>query len=808
MGTTIQEERTITAEDARIRHLHGLIASGRYDLLSLDVFDTVVWRMVPLPHDVHFLVGHRLIAEGAVNPGASAESFLRERVSAEERARRRTTSAEVTLAEIYAEFPVGYLRGIPPNRVAEIEVETERTVVRPNEEMLGLIDEARRRGLRIAFVSDTYLSAGQVTELTGLCADFVIVSSEHRVSKYQGLHRVLIERSRVSPERILHVGDNHAADIVGPQAFGIDRYWYRQAPESFGELLTAELPTTLSQRSGYFTAHDGGLHYLRRRAATLASDPYERWGAGVLGPVATGFADWVVRRCVDEKITDALCLMREGRLLKSVLVEATGLLRSHEFFISRYVARKSSIFEANEEELRGFVYRPTPRRRSRILEQLGLNGDHPWTGATDEVLPPDETAKLIRRIAGESKLRRQVLQSSARTRAGLLAHLRSVVDPGPARRLAVVDLGYRGTIQECLERILIHEGLGARTHGFYLVTNGEVGSTQATGARAEGWLAENGQPISIAQSFVRSPETFEQSLMAECGTTLGYEPDGTPILDVVRVPAEQAAQIASIQGGVRRFARLWSDHRQKHPVGDTTRLHAHYRAICLRAVARPQESDLELFESWVHDENFGSGRARRLIEVRDLDPWEETHLSAHQIASLPPSRVYWPFGFARRLSPTLGKAVASIYLRAVEPEAFQSSEPARPLVAYWDTGRGFHAGESEVVQYTLNDRGTVWVRLCLDTGATCPRAFGFTIGLPGEVLRLTGVRVVQPEANGERELLRRSHGDLEKIGYERLHENLYLVREDPAVLVARFDAETRPTGRMDVDLFFGLVTGG
>ena len=36
-------------KDSRIEDLYSLIDTGNYDLLSFDVFDTTVWRMVPNP---------------------------------------------------------------------------------------------------------------------------------------------------------------------------------------------------------------------------------------------------------------------------------------------------------------------------------------------------------------------------------------------------------------------------------------------------------------------------------------------------------------------------------------------------------------------------------------------------------------------------------------------------------------------------------------------------------------------------------------------------------------------------------------
>jgi FMN phosphatase YigB (HAD superfamily) len=791
--------------DPRIREIYARIDSGRYDLLSLDIFDTVVWRMVPFPTDVFYLIANSLIRHDAVYDSSSVESFVRERIDAEVRARKKGKTTETTLDEIYAEFPRGYLR-IPPEEAARIEIRTEAAIVRVDPAMRRVIQHARARGLRTAFVSDTYFSREQIRALVPIDVDHLILSCEHGVSKYHGLHRVLLERSGTAPQRILHIGDNPVADVEGPAAFQIETLWFRRFPDAFDGILQKELPTTFSRRAPYISAHDCGLSAIRSRAISACAGDYECWGAGVLGPIAAGFCDWVIEKCDRLGIHDALCLMREGRIIKAVLDLQGANLRTSEFFASRYVARKAAILTGSEGEIRDFVYRPSPQERDLLLEQLGLApSDLPGTSAS-ETLSPKETAQLIRRIATEPKLRRKVVDSSARARGSLLKHLETVLAGARPETLAVVDLGYRGTIQQCLQRILDHEGWEVRTHGLYLVTGGEVHATQAGGAAVEGWLAENGQPIGMAHTFMRSPEIVEQSLMADCGTTLGHESDGRPILDEVHIPEEQRRQILEIQRGALRYARAWGTHKREEGLDVVRPLKEIYQAICIRSVARPLPVELELFGEWRHDENFGSRSSRTLASVADLDEWERTHMSAHQLASIPMSRLHWPFGFAHRISSGMGEAVAHVFLRNVEPEAFNSASPPQYLIFYWDSGTGFSTKECSVQEYRLNNRGKVWQRFSLKLAKGESPRFGFSIGLPGQIVQLTGVILRYRPESGREQRIRIPHPNIEKQGYEALHGNLYLVREDPALLIVPGTGPEGFDGTVDVDIFFSLIT--
>ena len=795
-------------DDLRVRAVLDLIETGRYDLLSLDLFDTLVWRKVPRPTDVFYLVAHRLRAQGWMRPSSSPESFTHERIQAEQRARRRKPSLEVTLEEIYDEFPRGYLEEISPRDAAEVEFETERDLIRVNPDMQELVDRARAKGLRIAFVSDTYFTAERIRRLVPIAPDYLLLSCEENVGKYQGLHQRLIERSGVEPGRILHVGDDYRADVEGPGIFSMDRYWFRLWPESFEDLLSQELPSTFSGRASYLDGDDAGLTTLRTRAVARSTNPYERWGSAVLGPVVAGFTDWVADRCKALQTDTVLCLMREGRVFKQALDRLHPGLTTREFYVSRYAARKAAIFDASEEELLAFVLRPSPQKRGTILRQLGLDEDA-LDGDPDETLSPDETRTLIHHVHADRSLRRRVIRDSARARAGLLAHLRSVLGGDPPARLALVDLGYKGTIQECLQRIFDREGTGVTTRGLYLVTGGKVYETQATGASVEGWLAENGQPIAMSHTFMRSPEVFEQSLMAPCGTTLGHTPQGEPVLDDFHIPPRQRDQIAAVQRGLITYVDLWREHKDACGIRDAARLDKFYRAICIRAVARPLPVEIELFGDWVHDENFGSGHARTLTSVDGLDEWELAHLSPHQLASLPMSRVHWPFAFARKISPAMGEAVTNIFLRTVEPEVFDFAGDPQVMAVYWDTGKGFRKEQALVQPYRLNNRGNVWQRftLRLDEKGPRPRRIGLSIGTRDQVIRLTGIALRASTGNGEEKTVRIPHDAVEKAGYHPVHGNLYLVTEDPPLLTVPVNGIGEGAKTVHVDVFFGVVPG-
>ncbi len=107
------------------------------------------------------------------------------------------------------------------------------------------------------------------------------------------------------------------------------------------------------------------------RAKTLSRKPAERWeaggkgywgfGASILGPVFTGFAEWVHARAEAERVGTVYCAMREGEFLSSLLNQAGPYLGSpveaRSVWLSRQVCSRAAIAEATVEELSDFLVR-------------------------------------------------------------------------------------------------------------------------------------------------------------------------------------------------------------------------------------------------------------------------------------------------------------------------------------------------------------------------------------------------------------------------------------------------------------------
>jgi predicted HAD superfamily hydrolase len=780
------------------------IDSGKIRLLSLDIFDTTVWRSFPAPSDLFFALGARLIERGWLFPSTSAATFAVERMEAEQVARlRRISDREVTLQEIYHAFPPGLVRaGHTAADLVRAELELERESTFHDPEIAGLIDYAASRGIPAAFVSDTYFEEDHLRAILPREPHLIVNSCRYRKPKELGLHAEVLRRTGWKASQILHIGDNRRADFEAPRELGMAAVWRPRTPEDFRRAVDRELSGPPSERAAYFPGNgDAGLNAVRAQAVDTAenwTDPLRSWGALFLGPVIAGFGKWVIERSLAEGISTTLCLMREGRILKRVLDEFGTGIDTIEFFASRYALLRACIFRGEAGEIQSYLARPQPARARELCAPLGID----WLALGldgDALISAENAAGLALKIAQDPLLKAQAVAASAEARRRLMAYFRKTV-PAEATRIAVVDLGYSGTIQHCLQRILDHEKVPVKTHGLYLVTGSAVRKIQRAGTGAEGFLAENGQPLRIAHSFMRSPELVEQCLMCDVGSTTGYGAEGDPLLGEQHLPTRQLAEIARVQQGMLDFVRRFTSTRSIASVRAMA-LRPFLEAILVRSLTEPVPAELAAFGSWVHDENMGSTRTRALLAA-DIEPEYLEYASAHQLASLQSSSVYWIFGLAYRINPVIGDAVRSIFLRKARPESFQCPEDPRHMLFFWNDGAAHRADQS----YLLSSRRTGWTRFALQFRDANLFELGFSFGEPGDFISVGAIfiRLIRP---GEPvRVIRKSAAELGTFGLTTIpgFHGGFLVTEAPGV-IARVEEIRNFTGVVQIDLLFTLA---
>ncbi len=823
------------ANDARLIEAEHLLEQGSFSILSLDVFDTLIWRITPEPVDAFVLLGRGLADDGHLRDGIEPEVFARLRERAERRARRRVARTgrvpEVTLDAIYREMPA-HLFSTPIVDLAALEVEFEKTITFPDLEVLRLAQMAQAKlGMRIVAVSDTYYSAAELRHILDrqlfdeLSIDEVFTSSQHGVGKGSGLFPVVLDALAVDPGRVLHIGDNAEADGERAEREGIRSVLFDKYPGSLRTVLQGEgLLRTDDRQKAKPTLDpvrgDFGLTALRAKAVSqregtglpASTDPYWRFGATVLGPVFTGFAEWAHRRAREEGVNTVYCMMREGEFLSRLLNGARGYLRSpvraEMLWMSRHVSSRAAIFEAGIDELRTFLDRQVAPTLADLCDTLGIGLVQLPELAADAAtrLDDPQLADLVlRRLTEQPHVRAAIVARSAEVRSRLVDYVVRTVKPTDGRAV-VVDLGWGCTIQVNLDAALAGAGAGIDTLGLYLLTNEGALERTLDGVRSEGFLASAGFPDQ-ASWITRSPEILEQVCMHDEGTLIDFTDDGEPMLRDSPQSGVQTLQRAAVQRGILAFQREWGRYHEVLPPearGLDSSAVRQLVTTTTRFIVSPTTEEVGLFAAWLHDQNFGSQSSDQVVN----DDFVATlqYLTPRQLLGLPMTKVYWPFGAAAMHNPRLGLGAGAVLDGTLPAEAFEGGQECTVRVSV-DTGGNF----SEAMRLSAGPNANGLGHVLADVAAQPLRAVMVRFSDEPGVLRLDRLSLsFSVQGASERHEVRIERADqfaqLEFRNGTRLADNVVLAARAAPEVIFRCPPELAASAyRVELEAIFAWM---
>ncbi|WP_243727212.1 HAD family hydrolase [Actinocrispum wychmicini] len=704
-------------------------------VLSFDIFDTVLWRRVPRPTDVFAMLGARLRADGMLAPWVTDATFRRVRIAAEQHARasRGALGREVSLFDIWNAMPSGLFIGCAVQELVAVEVAIERELTVVDLDIAALIAAAHKQGVRVILVSDTYFTGEQLASLLerpelGPLSDVqVFRSHEHGVDKASGLWEVVLEDLGLRGEQVVHVGDNEIADHRVPAALGVRTVHYERIDGDFARVLERE-----RQPLDWFGPEDPrldpdlgdvGLTSLRARTLTAGSgrgsaaeDTAWRYGAAVLGPVLTGFAEWVARTAHESGIATVWCPMREGELLSELVRNAAAArgwaVQAKPLWLSRHVTSLAGLDRFDGETMSEFVgarYQLTVRQ---LLTMLHLRpGDVPAVAANlDNLLDHEDIVKRVSHALTETPhIRNRLAVTTTTLRERLLASLRASGALG-AGEVMLVDLGWGGTIQRQLARVLTMAGVDVTVSGLYLATDERSVWGLMSGLRVEGYLGQAGHPREVVGPLVRSPEVMEQCVNALCGSLIDFAEGGEPVLGPHAGTVAQNTQRRAVRDGIVAFQGQWNRYvaaSEGRWPELTTSARCRLADILTCAITAPTVEEAAVFSAWEHEDNFGSAAVTRLVPD-DLVP-AIPYLSPLDLNDLHMRDVFWPALIAAS-DPQLGAAARALSVGAVTPSMFESAGERFDTHLRFRTGaHNWHDGPRRRVR--INHNGLSFARM-------------------------------------------------------------------------------------------------
>lgn len=214
-----------------MNRVHNAIAAAPTQLLSVDLFDTLLLRRTR-PEFVRFADVARLQHAALATASPGAERLLAARLKrtreAYAAARARPGGGEVSFDAILAALCDDFaLSADWVERLRRIELDYELGQLRPNRPLAAFIAAAARDGLPTVITSDTPLRGVDLVFLIerllpGLPLTALHASADLGQTKRDGgLFTHLCHRAGVTPAMVLHMGDHPHSDVLMPRRQGL-----------------------------------------------------------------------------------------------------------------------------------------------------------------------------------------------------------------------------------------------------------------------------------------------------------------------------------------------------------------------------------------------------------------------------------------------------------------------------------------------------------------------------------------------------------------------------------------------------------
>lgn len=489
-----------TPWSSRYEDLKKAIYWEQNQVISFDIFDTLIMRPFYAPTDLFLILGKKA---AALLPYLSEDSFAKMRQLAEAEARKASKYDDITLSEIYTAFSKLYnvSDGIA-KQLQKLEEETELEFCYARKSAKELFDFALSLGKRVIITSDMYLEKSTVEAILAkngyVGYEHLFLSSDTKILKADGkIFSHIIKILGVEPNQILHIGDNWNSDISAAQNKGLNTYFLPKATETFengiSDIYTGNSASPF--RIKHNTSIDSSASFdqlpLRCAVATAANhcfdNPFEFFqeksnfngnvyymGYYALGIHVLGIANWIYNTAVKNNYKKIVFLARDGKMVKEAFdylcKKKNASITSEYFYATRKALMPYSIKAAEDfYKINTFIdYKEhTPsdiiELFSDILKPLDSDSEEKYEGYGVKVSEPisseEEYYKFISALISISYDEKKVSEKFDEASAAF----RKVFDASSA----TFDVGYSGRLQS-----IICDLAGCSVDAFYIHTNG------------------------------------------------------------------------------------------------------------------------------------------------------------------------------------------------------------------------------------------------------------------------------------------------------------------------------------------------
>lgn len=433
------------------------------------------------------------------------------------------------------------------DKVSTYEIFMENSMLVPRKELVDWVKELALAGKRIFIISDMYFPATHLKELVahaGLLdlVEDVISSADSFLAKASGKgYGLVAEKYGLDYKDWLHIGDNGFSDGLRAVEAGIEALIINDPRE--------EQRKSIVKR--YYDYSDG-KPFWRGRILQQLMAPHEGENSGqpplyvegynFIGPMIGIFVQRIAELCIEKNITKIFFLSREGWTFKRYWEQAMpglypqgGLPEIEYLYVSRMaLAGSSCAFKGLTKTKADIAFLPSGNRDFRdvcrifslnpegfesYLSTFGLTAETCLSHIHDGYDP--ENRSKFEAMLEDSDFQNEV---KAQSKDSNLAMLRYFEDVGffDHKDVAVVDIGWLGSIQRFLFEAIAHREDKPKCHGYLFGATRGIPYDTSEKNSVEGIMYDRDRFDLAGSTLFYARDIFEEACRAPYPTLNGY----------------------------------------------------------------------------------------------------------------------------------------------------------------------------------------------------------------------------------------------------------------------------------------------
>lgn len=457
----------IVESNKQLEKLNNTIKDDSIQVISFDIFDTLVSRVLEKPVDVFRFLSEACFRES----NGTVDNFFLLRTQAEVESRKNNPSQETTLDDIYTYIEKNFfLSNSLLNKMKGLELEYELMFSTPHPFGKKIFNIALEKRKRIILISDMYLPKFFIEKLLKKNGyngyEKLYLSCELNLSKKKGdIYPFVIRDLNISPTSILHFGDNKESDINNANEHGLRTHYIcnaitrMRANKFYKEIFPPRLPSNKARAACVgLIALKTFSHYkpILEKDSLFLRSPYIM-GYNALGMIIVPYVLWLAQKAKEVGVSKIYFLSREGWLFKKVYdIISTYISKapSSEYLYASRRALNIAMIEKAEDIITSSTlpFASGSTVFELIKSRFGINISEEDTEYCNNKLEYNINDRLLFIKICQS-LSDKILDRAKKEREGYLSYL-STKGCFDIEHMAIADIGWKARMQSKLSKIL------------------------------------------------------------------------------------------------------------------------------------------------------------------------------------------------------------------------------------------------------------------------------------------------------------------------------------------------------------------